>query len=79
MQFKKYIKETFITLLVISLTAVWYAAVWTVSSWQSLTATLWNEMKDIVNSNELKLTNITNLGTDLGIWINWNIKSVKFK
>ncbi len=68
MKLKKHLKEIIITLSVISLTTIWYAAVTTVSDTDTLTATIWNEMKDIVNSNEAKLTNIYNNSWKIWIW-----------
>jgi hypothetical protein len=51
MKLQKYIKEIFITTLVISLTAAWYAAVSSVAPWNTLTSTIWNEMKAVVDWN----------------------------
>lgn len=67
MKLQKYIKEIFTTIFIISLTSIWYAAVSSVTTWSTLTATIWNDMKNIVNSNEAKLTNISSVGGNVGI------------
>lgn len=67
MNLQKHIKNIFITLFVISLTAVWYAAVTWVTTWETLTADLWNWMKMIVDTNEAKLVNISNDWNFIGI------------
>lgn len=68
MKLKKYLKEIITTLFIISLTTTWYAVVTGVSGWTPLTADLWNNMKTIVDSNETKLTNISSVGGNIGIW-----------
>lgn len=82
MQIKKYIKEIFVTFLLIWFTGVWYAALSTVNSWDSLTATLWNDLVSLVNQNEAnivantnsisnntsKLSGISNVWGNIGIW-----------
>lgn len=67
MKLQKYIKEIIITLLIISFTTAWYAAVLTVNDWDTLTSTIWNQMKDIVNANESKLVNVSNDGVTFNI------------
>lgn len=83
MKYWKYLKEIFITLLVISITWIWYASISTVSTWTPLTATLWNDMKDVVDINTNKLLNISSSWSNVWIWIsnpqanldvNWSIK-----
>ena len=67
MKLQKHIKEIMITLWVIGATTLTYAAVSTATSWGTLTATMWNDMKTIVDSNETKLGNIYVNGTN--VWI----------
>lgn len=76
MQIKKYLKEVFITLLVIWCTWIWYAALSTVNSWDTLTSTLWNNLVTLVNQNEAniatntsKLSSLSNDSWNIGIWI----------
>lgn len=74
MKLQKHIKEIVISLLVISFTGIWYAAVSTATSWGTLTATMWNDMKAVVDSNEAKLSEFTDsswsiwIGTSSPIW-----------
>lgn len=59
MKLQKHLRDFLATIWVISITAVWYAAVSSVSSWDTLTATMWNDMKTVVDGNTTSLSNLS--------------------
>jgi len=62
-------------LFILTVTWIGYAAVTAVTDGDTLTSTIWNEMKEIVNNNEIKLTNITSSWTDILVSGNINAKN----
>ncbi len=69
MKAKRLLKDSLLSLLVISLTAGAYAAISSVNTWTPLTASMWNDMKATVDGNTSKLTGITN--TNWAIYSKW--------
>ncbi len=67
MKTKRIIKDSLLSLLVISLTAGAYAAISSVSSWDPLTATMWNDIATDVNNNTNTLSWVTNNSGNIGI------------
>lgn len=60
MQAKQQIKTVFTTLLIITSTIICYWALNTVSSWNPLKSTDWNDIVNIVNSHETKINSLSN-------------------
>jgi hypothetical protein len=72
MNTKKVLKDSALSLLVISITAGTYAAITTnlpnVISWDALDATSWNNVVDTVNNNTSNLGNLNFSSWNVGIW-----------
>jgi hypothetical protein len=71
MQAKKVIKDSILSLLVITITAGTYAAITAdlpnVNTWESLTADSWNNVVDTVDDHTTKLSWITNTSWNLDV------------
>lgn len=69
MNIKKLVKEWVISLAIISTTVACYAAISSVTSWSTLTASIFNDLVTQSNNNQAKLVPITN--TSGNITVSW--------